>query len=101
MKEVWGKGLCMGTVLPAKSPLCVHVVEPDDLPVAKWLMPQMGRWWVCSHTGLTPCLHSSIFDPKKEFCVMVAVVPKILYQPEKAIYDYWAQKLTLNPPKKT
>ena len=37
-----GKGLCMGTVLPAKSPLCVHVVEPDDLPVAKWLIPQMG-----------------------------------------------------------
>ena len=32
---------------------------------------------------------------------MVAVMPKILYRPEKAIYDYWAQKLTLNPPKRT
>ena len=52
-------------------------------------------------SGLTPCLHSSIFDPKEEFCVMVAVMPKILYRPEKAIYDYWAPKLTLNPPKKT
>ena len=48
IKEIWGKGLYMGTVLPAKSPLCVHFVEPDDLPVAKWLIPQMGGWWVCS-----------------------------------------------------
>ena len=66
------------------------------LPIARWLIPRMGGWWVCSHTGLTPCLHSSIFDPKKEFCVMVAVIPKILYRPEEAVYDYWAHKLTLN-----
>ena len=61
----------------------------------------MGGWWVCSHTGLTPCLHSSIFDPREEFCVMVAVVPKILYRPEETIYDYWAQRLTLSPQERT
>ena len=27
---------------------------------------------------------------------MVAVIPKILYRPEEAVYDYWAHKLTLN-----
>lgn len=27
---------------------------------------------------------------------MVAVIPKILYRPEEAVYDYWAYKLTLN-----
>ena len=32
---------------------------------------------------------------------MVAVVPKILYRPEETIYDYWAQKLTLNPQERT
>ena len=96
MREVWGKGLCMGKVLSERSPLCAHVVEPTDLPIARWLIPRMGGWWVCSHTGLTPCLHSSIFDPKKKFCVMVAVIPKILYRPEEAVYDYWAHKLTLN-----
>ena len=37
---------------------------------------------------------------KKEFCVMVAVIPKILYRPEKAVYDYWAHKLSLNQQKK-
>ena len=30
---------------------------------------------------------------------MVAVIPKILYRPEKAVYDYWAHKLTLNQQK--
>ena len=99
MREVWGKGLCMGKVLSERSPLCAHVVEPTDLPIARWLIPWMGGWWVCSHTGLTPCLHSSIFDPKKKFCVMVAVIPKILYRPEEAVYDYWAHKLTLNQQK--
>lgn len=101
MREVWGKGLCMGKVLSERSPLCAHVVEPTDLPIARWLIPQMGGWWVCSHTGLTPCVHSSIFDPKEEFCVMVAVVPKILYRPEETIYDYWAQRLTLSSQERT
>ena len=91
----------MGKVLSERSPLGAHVIEPMDLPIARWLIPRMGGWWVCSHTGLTPCLHSSIFDPKEEFCVMVAVVPKILYRPEETIYDYWAQKLTLNPQERT
>ena len=26
---------------------------------------------------------------------MVAVIPKILYRPEEAVYDYWAHKSTL------
>ncbi|KAJ1068262.1 hypothetical protein K5549_019789, partial [Capra hircus] len=96
MREVWGKGLCMGKVPPDRSSLCALTVELMSLPVARWSVSQMGGWWVCSHTGLTPCVHSSIFDPKKEFCVMVAVIPKILYRPEEAVYDYWAHKLTLN-----
>ena len=28
MREVWGKGLCMGKVLSERSPLCAHVIEP-------------------------------------------------------------------------
>ena len=101
MREIRGKGLYTGKVLSERSPLCAHVIEPTDLPIARWLIPRMGGWWVCSHMGLTPYLHSSIFDPKEEFCVMVAVVPKILYRPEETIYDYWAQKLTLNPQERT
>lgn len=54
----------------------------------------MEGWWICSRTGLTPCLHISIVNPKEEFCILVAVVPKILYHPEKLMYDYWAPEQT-------
>ena len=32
---------------------------------------------------------------------MMAVIPKILYRPEEAVYDYWAHKLTLNQQERT
>ena len=92
MEKVWGKGLCVGRVPPENSPLCAYTAEPTELTGIKWIIPEMGGWWVCSRTGLTPCLHISVFNPKEEFCILVAVVPKILYHPEKITYDYWAQK---------
>ncbi|XP_069430371.1 MLV-related proviral Env polyprotein-like [Ovis canadensis] len=95
MRQVWGKGLCIGTVPSDKTPLCVNVTRSVNGPLASWMIPQMGGWWVCSRTGLTPCVHESIFDPKEEFCVMVAVVPKIIYRSEETVYDYWAHRSTL------
>ena len=96
MRQVWGKGLCIGTVPSDKTSLCVNVTRSVNGPLASWMIPQMGGWWVCSRTGLTPCVHESIFDPKEEFCVMVAVVPKIIYRSEETVYDYWAHRSTLN-----
>ena len=55
-------------------------------------MPEAAGWWVCSHTGLTPCLYASVFNLNREFCVLVTVMPKILYHPEEAMYDYWAKE---------
>ena len=94
MEKVWGKGLRVGRVPPKNSPICAYTAKPTELTGIKWIIPEMGGWWICSSTGLTPCLHISIFNPKEEFCILVAVVPKILYHPEKIMYDYWAQKQT-------
>ena len=100
MKEVWGKGLCIGRVPPNKSPLCAlsaTLTESDrhtESGISKWILSQSGGWWICSHTGLTPCLHVSVFNQNKEFCILVAVVPQILYHPEEVIYSYWAEKTT-------
>ena len=55
-------------------------------------MPEAAGWWVCSHTRLTPCLYALVFNPNREFCVLVTVMPKILYHPEEAMYDYWAKE---------
>ena len=94
MKKVWGKGLCVGRVPPENSPSCTYTTKPTELTEIKWIIPEVGGWWVCSCTGLIPCLHISVFNPKEEFCILVAVVPKILYHPEKIMYDYWAPKQT-------
>ena len=84
----------MGRVPPKNSPICAYTAKPTELTGIKWIIPEMGGWWICSSTGLTPCLHISVFNPKEEFCILVAVVPKILYHPEKIMYDYWAPKQT-------
>ena len=88
MREVWGKGLCVGKVPPEKSPLCTQSAELTELDKTKWIVPEAGGWWVCSHAGLTPCLHVSVFNQTREFCILVVVMPKILYYPEKVMYSY-------------
>ena len=50
--------------------------------------------WVCSHAGLTPCLHVSVFNQNREFCILVAVVPKILYHLEEVMYSYWTGEIS-------
>ena len=58
MREVWGRGLCLGTVPPEKTPLCAQTAVLTGLDETKWIVPEAGGWWVCSHTRLTPCLHA-------------------------------------------
>ena len=94
MREVWGKGLCLGTVPPAKTSLCARTATLTGLDKTKWIVPEAGGWWVCSHTGLTPCLHASVFNQNREFCVLVAVMPKILYHSEEVMYTHWVRETT-------
>ena len=84
MKEVWGKGLCVGKVPPEKSPLCARSAKLTEIDETKRIIPEAGGWWVCSHTGLTPCLHVSVFNQNREFCILMAVVPKNLIPPRRS-----------------
>ena len=92
MKEVWGRELCLGKVPLEKTPLCAQTVNLTELDQIKWIVPEAGGWWECSHTRLSPCLYALVFNPNREFCVLVTVMPKILYHPEEAMYDYWAKE---------
>ncbi|XP_045661053.1 endogenous retrovirus group FC1 Env polyprotein [Ursus americanus] len=44
---------------------------------SKYLVP-LGGWWACN-TGLTPCLHTSIFNQSADFCIMIQLLPKVTY----------------------
>ena len=92
MREVWGKGLCLGKVPPEKTPLCARTANLTGVDKTKWIVPEARGWWVCSHTGLTPCLHASVFNQSREFCILVAVMPQILYHPEEVMYNCWLER---------
>ncbi|NWI11083.1 ENV1 protein, partial [Crypturellus soui] len=55
----------------------------------KWAVPQPGGWWICSETGLTPCLSLEVFNETREYCIQVTVVPRMLYHPEESMYVHW------------
>ena len=91
MKEVWGSGTCLGMVPTDKQTLCTQTGDDTNFANKTYVIPDTGGWWVCSQTGLTPCLHLAVFNQCREFCVMVAVVPKITYHPEEVLYNFWDQ----------
>ena len=74
MKKVWGLGTCLGTVPMDKQTLCAQTGNDTNFTSKTYVIPEIGGWWVCSQTGLTPCLHLAVSDQGREFCV---IVPKI------------------------
>ena len=93
MNEVWGQGLCLGTVPHDKTPLCARTIGNLHLHGRNWIVPEVGGWWICSHTGLNPCLNVEVFNQSQEFCVLVAVMLKILYHSEEVMYSHWDREM--------
>ena len=89
MKEVWGSGTCLGTFPTDKQTLCAQTGNDTNFTNKTYVIPKIRGWWVCSQTGLTPCLHLAVFHQSREFCVMVVVVPKITNNPEEVLYNFW------------
>lgn len=88
MQHVTGIGACIGTVPKAKQTLCGSINTNIKKTVKKWIIPQEGARWICSKTGLTPCVSLSVFDASQEYCIQVTIIPRILYHQESVIYDY-------------
>ena len=68
MNEVWGQGLCLGTVPHDKTSLCAQTISNLHLHGKNRIVPEVGGWWICSHTGLTPCLNVKIFNQSRILC---------------------------------
>ena len=91
-RRVWGQGLCLGTVPHDKTPLCAQTIGNLCLHGKNWILPEVGGWWICSHTGLTPCLNVKVLTRVKN-SVLVAVMPKILYHSEEVMYLHWDREM--------
>ena len=83
-------GTCVGTVPAAQSQLCSsfnNTAWEQD----KWIIPSSG-WWLCSKTGLTLALSTSVFNANSEFCVLVAILPRLMYHSHESLLSYWEER---------
>lgn len=44
----------------------------------EYIVPLQDTWWVCS-TGLTPCVHIHILRTTSKYCILVRLIPKVIY----------------------
>ncbi|KAF1569725.1 MLV-related proviral Env polyprotein, partial [Eudyptes schlegeli] len=71
--------------LDHRKQLCAN--KSQDKTPAKWLIPANNTKWICSIIGVTPCLSLNKFDESLEYCVQVAIIPKIFDHSEDFVYD--------------
>ncbi|NXF70449.1 ENV1 protein, partial [Ciccaba nigrolineata] len=69
--------------------LCENKIQRLNKVGNKWAIPREGGWWLCSKTGLTPCLSLTMFNENKEFCIQITVMPRILYHSKETVFKYW------------
>uniref|UniRef100_A0A8D0KY05 Envelope glycoprotein n=1 Tax=Strix occidentalis caurina TaxID=311401 RepID=A0A8D0KY05_STROC len=89
MQQVRGQGTCIGKVPRNQKNLCGNKIQRLNKAGNKWAIPREGGWWICSKTGLTPCLSLTMFNENKEFCIQITVMPWILYHPKETVFKYW------------
>jgi hypothetical protein len=88
IQKVSSQGTCLGKVLAGKQDLCTVV---DNNPTwgdgIKCVIPKDNGWCVCLQSRLTPCLSTNVFNGSKEFCVLVTVLPRIIYHSEESLHS--------------
>ncbi|KFQ13110.1 hypothetical protein N330_13024, partial [Leptosomus discolor] len=88
LEQVTGKGRCIGTIPPTKRQLCNVSISLTKTTPADWLIPAANTKWVCSSIGVTPCLSLQNFNGSKDYCIQVAIIPKIVYHSDEFVYNY-------------
>lgn len=79
-------------------PTTYHSLYDKTLPSAAmlgYLVLQCDTWWACS-MRLTSCAHAQVIVNKKGFCVLVGLVPKLLYHSDEEFLTRWSSLLGKN-----
>ncbi|XP_077647024.1 MLV-related proviral Env polyprotein-like [Lonchura striata] len=98
---VKGQGKCIGTVPKDYWPLCnqttiitTKTIERHKKRNDKWAIPAPGAKWVCSDTGVTPCLSLKVFD-QSQFCIQVIIVPRLIYHTSEEVLRHFEGDLNI------
>uniref|UniRef100_A0A673UPY1 Envelope protein n=1 Tax=Suricata suricatta TaxID=37032 RepID=A0A673UPY1_SURSU len=84
---VTGTGTCIGNFPRDQSQICTPANQ--TIPQTKWIIPPPNGWWICSKMGLTPCVNWNIFNATTEYCIMVLVLPRVIYREKDDIYNIY------------
>ncbi|NWY08436.1 ENV1 protein, partial [Nothoprocta ornata] len=63
-------------------------IQEQKNKMHKWIVPGEGNKWVCSDTGITPCLSLHIFNTSN-FCIQVTIIPRIIYHTSNEVLYYF------------
>lgn len=81
IESIIGRGACIGDPnLILDLPQCLP--PPLTLAPASWYIPPPESSWICTTTGLTPCVSSSTLTQAREACLLVTLLPRVLYHPD-------------------
>lgn len=93
LTEVSGRGTCIGKVPLSHRHLCNVTYESPRTKLTYYLSPGPNKWWACS-TGLTPCVSTSVFNDIRDYCILVQLVPRVIYHPSETFVDEFDRRLT-------
>ncbi|CAD7673704.1 unnamed protein product [Nyctereutes procyonoides] len=79
LRSMSSQELCIGTP-PRHYQILCNVTQPIN-STGYHLLPQ-DSWWACSK-GLTPCAHGQVINRTGGFCVLVQLLPRIIYHSDE------------------
>lgn len=88
LTQVSGVGTCIGKPPKAYQHLCNNTVHMEKNGTNYYLNPGIDKWWACN-TGLTPCISTAVFNETNDYCVLIQLVPRVLYHPTNTLEDIY------------
>ncbi|XP_058159332.1 alpha-N-acetylgalactosaminide alpha-2,6-sialyltransferase 3 isoform X2 [Dasypus novemcinctus] len=72
--------------------VCSDYSSPDT--TTRFLIPHNTSQWLCTSTGLTPCLNVATLDANNETCVLIFLAPRVLYHSDTDFFRRLLRKQT-------
>jgi len=97
LSQVSGLGLCVTLITPPLQYAHLYNLTLAPGKNSQYLLSPNDAWWVCLY-GLTPCLSTETFSPiKSDFCILVQLVPRLIYYRSEEFFHLWDQSSDLPP----
>ena len=77
--------------------LCWKIFPIERRP--RYVIPPNDAWWACLD-GLTPCVYNPVLQ-EHGFCVLVKVIPRLIYYWSDEFFHIWEQSSDPSLPKRS